>query len=170
VSAGPGERGRPRPLSGAPPRPTCRNNPPAFGRKMINQPARARAGAPEGGRGPRDQKALPRQPREGGTAVPAVYDCGVETSPTRNPKIPCRACVVRPWSFVCHSTGPACHRKPHRPSAANFINQPARAREDPTRSRATVATALRCRAGNRPHNHPPRRSHHACNDKPAAVC
>jgi hypothetical protein len=164
-------------------------NPPASGRKTINQPARARAGAPEGGHAPRDQskrrlrrksrttrrsslqqfferpsrapralgapivpngrvgspqrtqtsgakrrsagqrrpsrksrtarrsiptisfrKALPRQPQEGGTAVarlwnakpipsgPAVYDGGVETSPTRNPKVPCRACAARPWS------------------------------------------------------------------------
>jgi hypothetical protein len=39
------------------------------------------------------RKALPRQPREGGMAVPAVYDCGVETSSTQNLKIPCRACV-----------------------------------------------------------------------------
>jgi len=37
--------------------------------------------------------ALPRRAREGGTAVPAVCDCGAETSPTQNPKIPCRACV-----------------------------------------------------------------------------
>ena len=36
--------------------------------------------------------ALPRQPREGGMAVSAVCDGGVETSPMRNPKIPCRAC------------------------------------------------------------------------------
>ena len=45
----------------------------------------------------------------------AVYDGGVETSSTQNPKLPCRACVVRPWSFVCHSTGLACHRKPPGP-------------------------------------------------------
>jgi len=38
-------------------------------------------------------KALPRWAREGGTAVSAVCGDGVETSPMRNPKIPCRACV-----------------------------------------------------------------------------
>jgi hypothetical protein len=34
------------------------------------------------------RNALPRQPREGGMAVPAVYAGGVETSPTRNPQDP----------------------------------------------------------------------------------
>jgi hypothetical protein len=54
-------------------------------------------------------------------AVPAVYDGGVETSSMRNPKVPCRACVVRPWSFAVTPSGPLAIENIHRPSAASFF-------------------------------------------------
>jgi hypothetical protein len=74
---------------------------------------------------------------------------------------PCRACVVRPWSFAVTPSGPLAIEKFHRPATAIFPNQPAQEFESNTLTGGTpvlhakVATALRCRAGNRPHKQIP---------------
>ncbi len=61
---GPGERGRPGRRRVRPRVRLVEKKPPACGRKMINQPARARVGAPEGVRAPRDRGAAEPFPQK----------------------------------------------------------------------------------------------------------